>query len=131
MQVYNDELYHFGILGMKWGRRTKKVDFYNEENSKNLEKNILEKQKLRTKYDNGKISYEKYVKQHIQLGRDHSKKALNNAKKAALSSMTEKERKRFEKNTSAGKKQADILLEKIARGGEASLMDKISLYGYK
>ena len=56
---------------------------------------------------------------------------MDNAKKAALSNMSEKERKKFDKKTDIGKKQADMLLEKIARGGDASLMDKLSLHGFK
>lgn len=132
MQIYNDEhLYHFGIKGMHWGKGKKGTDFYNKQRNKDQKSNILEKQKLRDKYDNGKISYDDYVKQNIQLGRTHIEKSLNQAKTNALSTMSDNERKIFEKTTVAGKKQADMLLEKIARGGQITMLDKLSMYGYK
>ena len=133
MQVYNDEhMFHTGVKGMKWGRRSsKKVDFYNKERNKDQDSNYLEKSKLRKQYDNGKMSYRDYVNQNVELGKKHTQKSLDNAKKTALSNMSEKEQQKFKKNTSSGKKQADILLEKIARGGEASFIDKLSLHGFK
>ena len=131
MQVYNDELCHFGKKGMKWGHHAQKVDFYNKERNKDQDSNYLEKSKLRTQYNNGKISYDDYVKQYSQLGRAQIQKSLDNAKKMALSNMSEKEQQRFKKKTDIGKKQADMLLEKIARGDKTSFMDKLSLHGFK
>ena len=117
---------------MKWGKRTaKKVDYLSNEQRKNLQRNIAERSKLRKEYDNGKLSYDNYVKQSIQLGRMQIQKNLVNAKKTALSNMSNKDQQKFQKQTEIGKKQADILLEKIVRGGEASLLDKLSLHGFK
>jgi CRISPR/Cas system-associated protein Cas7 (RAMP superfamily) len=129
--VYNDELYHYGKLGMKWGHHKTGINHYQKELNGNQSNNYLENNKLRNKYDSGKISYEDYVHQSTQLGRKHIQKALDNAKKSALSSMSVKEQKQFKKQTDIGKKQADALLDKIARGGQLSLLDKVSLRGFK
>ena len=40
MQVYNDELYHYGKLGMRWGRHTLKNKDQSQHTSKRMEKTV-------------------------------------------------------------------------------------------
>ena len=82
MQVYNDELYHFGILGMHWGRRrgpsisTMRKDVvktHRDEYRKALAKYNVNQQTNEKKYnklelkasiESGKIASDKLMKKY-------------------------------------------------------------------
>ena len=50
MQVYNDELYHYGKIGMKWGRRNKSgATTKSGSRNNNIPKNRLSMKKITDK----------------------------------------------------------------------------------
>ena len=105
MQVYNDELYHFGILGMKWGHRKGPstsvmrkdvVKTHRDEYRKALTKYKVNSQTSESKYnklelkaslESGKIASDKLMKKYgaENLKRlDRSNKIRNAAAVASL-----------------------------------------------
>ena len=89
MQIYNDELYHFGIMGMKWGKRKYDGHTLTDKEKKGISKEYLSNM---TKVTN------KIKKQEIDVHVKAYNKAANDMNNGGIDKFNKQQEKKHGSN---------------------------------